>query len=98
ALGQRDLSSIAQREIEAHRRNGHHCPLAEDEQAIAVEIHRDENQAGDHGKAERDAQIFFPRGGHTVRSSGRPSSPCGRNRMMTIKSTIGTAARYWVET
>ena len=97
ALRQRNLAGIAQRQIEAHGGNGHHRPLAQDEQAVAIEIHRHDDEPGEDDDSERDAQISG-NAGHTVRSSARPSSPCGRNRMMMIRRISGTAARYWVET
>ncbi|MGY4484528.1 hypothetical protein ACVWWR_003719 [Bradyrhizobium sp. LM3.2] len=97
ALRQRDLAGIAEREVEAHGGDRHHRPLAQDEQAIAVEVHGDDDQRGDDEEAERDLQRFGE-GAHTVRSSARPSKPCGRNRMTAIRMIIGTAARYCVET
>jgi hypothetical protein len=97
ALGQRDLPGIAKRQIESHGGDGHHRPLAQDEQSVAVEVHGHDDQPRNHQDAERDAQVFCGRD-HIVRSSARPRIPCGRNRMMAINRISGTAARYCVET
>ena len=40
ALRQRDLAGIAERQIEPHRGDRHHRPLAQDVEAVAIEIHR----------------------------------------------------------
>ena len=44
ALRQRDLAGIAERQVEAHRGDGHHRPVAQDEEAVAVEVQRHDDQ------------------------------------------------------
>ncbi len=92
-LRQRNLPGIAQRQIEPDGGNRHHRPHAENEDAVGPEGERRGKQ--EHGgEGERNACDELAARPHTVRSSTRPSSPCGRNRMTTMRIRSGSAMRY----
>ena len=92
-LRERDLTGIAERQVEADGGDGHHRPHAEDEDAVRLEAEgRDDEKRG--AQREHAAGGEAAARPHTVRSSIRPSSPCGRNSTTTIRIKSGIAIRY----
>src|SRR2546428_1883937 len=88
-LRQRDLAGVAERQVQADRRDGHHRPQAQQVDAVGLqaERRRDEQRNADEQQ----------NGSHTVRSSTRPSNPCGRKRITAMRRNSGMAARYCAE-
>ncbi len=80
ALRQRNLSGITERKIEADRGNGQHCPQRNEVDTVRLENKRqDDREHGNNRDGKRGEAA------HTVRSSTRPSSPCGRNRITAMR-------------
>ena len=91
ALRQRNLPRIAKRQIEPERRDGDHRPVTQQIDARRPQEERRKGEKQGDNDAERGAR---PDGKllHTVRSSSRPSRPCGRTSRI-----IGNAPRYCAE-
>src|SRR5581483_1479400 len=92
ALGERYLARIAERQVEAERCNRQHRPHRDQIDAERLEQQR-RDQRENCGCCDRARGEPF----HIVRSSTRPSRPCGRSRMTAIRMTSGKAPRYWDE-
>ena len=94
-LRERDLPGVAERQVEADGGDRHHRPHAQDEDAVGLQPerrHEEERAGGREHDAGGEAPVL-----QTVRSSTRPSRPCGRNRMTTIRIRSGIAIRYCEE-
>ena len=92
ALRQRDLPGITERQIKTDRGDGQDRPGRDQENAVGLqEKRRDDCRHG----GERDNHGAEAR--HTVRSSSRPSRPCGRSRITAIRMISGNAPRYCEE-
>src|SRR5262249_19932747 len=89
-LRQRFLAGIADDEIDAERRHRGDQPEGEDVGVVAAEAERRGRQRRDAAQNQRERETAA----HTVRSSRRPSKPCGRNRITSTSSAGGTAWRY----
>src|SRR4029078_10300702 len=88
-LCKRDLAGIAECQIEADRSNSEDSPGRNQENAIRLQK---KQRGGWHGNRKDDGQ--GTKAGHAVRSSIRPSRPCGRSRMTAIRTINGNAPRY----
>src|SRR5262245_14029119 len=95
-LRQRDLAGITERQVETDGGNGHHRPHAENEDAVGLESER-RHQKKHSDEREHDRREPPPAPPHIVRSSIRPSSPCGRNRMTRFRISSAIAIRYCEE-
>jgi hypothetical protein len=92
ALRERDLPGITECEIKADRRDGQDRPGRDEENAVGLEEKRRDDCRNGSERDDHDAEAR-----HTVRSSSRPSRPCGRSRITAIKMISGNAPRYCEE-
>ena len=87
ALRYRNLPGIAQRQVETDRSDRQNRPHRNQKDAERLEKER-RRDGDDGGNSDRDGAGAV----HTVRSSTRPSSPCGRSRITAIRISSGNAA------
>src|SRR4029434_11188468 len=93
-LSERHLAGVAHCQVEAERRHQVHAVKRQQVDLAALQIGSpDRDRDEDDGENTRLEGRF-----HTLRSSGLPSSPSGRNRMTPKSSTSATPSLYAGET